>query len=407
MANKDTQLTWTTRQFKISELIPMEDNPRTITEEKEEKLDRSLEKFDLVEIPAVNQDMTIIAANQRIKRLVAKGRGDEVIDVRYPSRPLTEEEVKEYAVISNTHAGAFDFEILSAEFGSLDLEEIGFDIHGYDQWQQQQDLEAAKEAIQDNYEIPEVIDPDVEPGDIIELGPHRLYCGSATEVDSYEKLMQGTMADAVITDPPYNVDYTGKTKDALKIQNDKKTDSEFYQFLFDFYTASALHTKDGAAWYVWHADSEGANFRKAMEDAGIKMETCLIWVKNNMVMGRQDYHWKHEPCLYGFKDNTERAWFSDRKQTTVLRFDRPQRNAKHPTMKPIPLIAYQMGNSTKQGDIVLDNFVGSGTTILTAHQMNRTCHAMELDPVYCQVTIDRIREFDPSIKIKINGKKYK
>jgi DNA modification methylase len=404
---KVKKLTWSTRQFKVKELIPMEDNPRTITEEKEEKLDRSLAKFDLVEIPAVNQDMRVIAANQRVKRLMAAGRGEEVIDVRYPSRMLTDEEVKEYAVISNTHAGEFDFEILNDQFGDLDFEDIGFDIHGFDQWKMQQDLEAAKEAVDDDYEIPDEVHPDVVPGDLIEIGDHRLYCGSATEMDAYEKLTDGQLMDLVITDPPYNVDYTGKTKDALKIQNDKKTDDEFYQFLYDFYTAAGAYTKSGGAWYVWHADSEGANFRKAMADAGIMVKQCLIWVKNNMVMGRQDYHWQHEPCLYGWKEGAAHGWYSDRKQTTVLRFDRPQRNAEHPTMKPIPLIAYQMGNSSKGGDLVGDFFVGSGTTMVTCEQMGRKCYAMEIDPVYCQVTIDRMHKFNPSLKIKINGKEYK
>ena len=386
MANKDTQLTWTTRQFKISELIPMEDNPRTITEEKEEKLDRSLEKFDLVEIPAVNQDMTIIAANQRIKRLVAKGRGEEVIDVRYPSRPLTDDEVKEYAVISNTHAGEFDFEILKRNFGFLDFEEIGFDITGFDKWKIDQDLQAAKEAIQDDYEMPKTIKTDIVPGDIIELGAHRLYCGNATEVDSYEKLMQGTMADAVITH--------------LHI----KRSGDLYQFFYDFYTAAGSYTKDGGAWYVWHKDDHGADIRKAMADAGVMVKQCLIWIKTKTARSKQDYKRQHEPCLYGWKEGAAHAWFSDRRQTTVLSYEEPDQKSKHPTMKPIPMIAYQMGNSSKRGDIILDGFGGLGTTMMAAHQMNRRCYTMEATPKLCQATIDRMTKFDPTIKIRINGK---
>ena len=223
------------------------------------------------------------------------------------------------------------------------------------------------------------------------------------KTDIWKRLMGDELADLVITDPPYNVDYKGGTKEGLKIKNDNMSDGDFYQFLYDFYTALGSYTKAGGAWYVWHADSEGANFRKAMADSGIMVRQCLIWVKNSMVMGRQDYHWKHEPCLYGWKDGAAHGWYSDRKQTTVLNFDRPQRNAEHPTMKPIQLIAYQMGNSSKVDDIVCDGFGGSGTTMVAAHQMKRRCRMMELDPKYCQVIIDRMRKFDPTIKITKNG----
>lgn len=183
-------------------------------------------------------------------------------------------------------------------------------------------------------------------------------------------------------------------------------DNDFYKFLYDFYTALGSYTKPGGAWYVWHADSEGANFRKAMSDAGIMVKQCLIWVKNSMVMGRQDYQWKHEPCLYGWKEGAAHGWYSDRKQTTVLQFDRPTRNAEHPTMKPIPLFAYQIGNSSKQGDIVADGFGGSGTTMVACHQMNRKAYLVEYDPKYCQVIIDRMLKLDPTLEIKRNGQPY-
>jgi site-specific DNA-methyltransferase (adenine-specific) len=211
------------------------------------------------------------------------------------------------------------------------------------------------------------------------------------------------MADLVVTDPPYNVAYEGKTKEKLTIDNDKQSDGDFYQFLYDFYTALGSYTKAGGAWYVWHADSEGANFRSAMKNAGIMVKQCLIWVKQTMVMGRQDYQWKHEPCLYGWKEGAAHGWYSDRKQTTVLNFDRPQRNAEHPTMKPIPLFAYQIGNSSKQGDIVADGFGGSGTTMVACHQMQRKAYLVEFDPKYCQVIIDRMRKLDPTLVVKCNG----
>lgn len=184
------------------------------------------------------------------------------------------------------------------------------------------------------------------------------------------------------------------------------SDDSFYQFLYDFYTCLNSYVTPGGAWYVWHADSEGANFRKAMVNAGILLKQCLIWVKNSMVMGRQDYHWQHEPCLYGWKEGAAHNWYSDRKQTTVLFFDRPTRNAEHPTMKPVPLIGYQIKNSSKKGDVIADGFLGSGTTMVAAHQLDRVCYGTELDPKYCQVIIDRMQKLDDSIVVKINGDVY-
>lgn len=401
------KLTWETKKVKVKDLIQLDINPRKISETKKQKLVESLERFNLVEIPAVNTDMQIIGGNQRVTALMLVGRGEEEIDVRMPNRKLTKKEVKEYAIISNTHAGEFDFEILELEFADISMEEIGFDVVGWDDWKTKQDNLLAGEAKEDDFDVPAGgLETDIVEGDIFEIGQHRLLCGSSTQTDTWGRLMGQELADLVITDPPYNVAYTGKTKDALKIANDKQSDGNFYQFLYDFYTALGSFTKAGGAWYVWHADSEGANFRQAMKNAGIMVKQCLIWVKNSMVMGRQDYHWKHEPCLYGWKDGAAHGWYSDRRQTTVLNFERPQRNAEHPTMKPIPLIAYQMGNSSKADDIVADGFGGSGTTMLAAQQMKRRCRMMELDPRYCQVIIDRMRKFDPTIKITKNGKAW-
>lgn len=401
------KLEWETKKVKVKDLIQLDINPRKISEEKKQKLLSSLDKYNLVEIPAVNIDMEIIGGNQRVAALMIAGRGEDEIDVRVPNRMLTRKEVKEYAIISNTHAGEFDFDVLNVEFSDININELGFEIIGLDEWNKNQDKAAIAEAKEDDYVVPiGGANTDIVLGDLFEIGPHKLLCGSSTETDTWGRLMNDELADLVVTDPPYNVNYTGKTKEKLKIENDQKTDGDFYQFLYDFYTALGSFTKAGGAWYVWHADSEGANFRKAMTDSGIMVKQCLIWVKNSMVMGRQDYHWKHEPCLYGWKEGRH-AWYSDRKQTTVLNFDRPTKNTEHPTMKPIPLIAYQIGNSSKSGDIVCDGFGGSGTTMVASHQTNRRCRMMELDPRYCQVIVDRMVKLDPSIKILKNGNEIK
>lgn len=401
---KKEKLKWETKKVKVKDLVQLDINPRKISEDKKQKLVESLEKFNLVEIPAVNTDLQIIGGNQRVTALLLVGRGEEYIDVRFPNRKLTKREVKEYAIISNTHAGEFDFEILDLEFADISIGELGFDIEGWDDWKNKQDTLLAGDAKDDDFDVPVGgYETDIVEGDIFDIGQHRLLCGSSTQTDTWKRLMGDDLADLVITDPPYNVAYTGKTKDNLTIKNDSMADGNFYQFLYDFYTALGSYTKAGAAWYVWHAGLEGANFIKAMADSGIMVKQCLIWVKNSMVMGRQDYHWKHEPCLYGWKEGGAHRWYSDRKQTTVLNFERPQRNAEHPTMKPIPLIAYQISNSSKADDIVCDGFGGSGTTMVASHQLKRRCRMMELDPRYTEVIVRRMITFDKSLQIKRNG----
>jgi site-specific DNA-methyltransferase (adenine-specific) len=310
---------------------------------------------------------------------------------------LTEQQQKEFIVKDNVGYGEWDWDDLANNWDASELEEWGLDIPGF---------KTEDEAQEDDYEIPEHLRTDIVLGDLFEIGPHRLLCGDSTQTDTFAKLFENQLADLVVTDPPYNVAYEGKTKDALTIQNDSMSDDSFYQFLYDFYTALGSYTKAGGAWYVWHADSEGANFRSAMKNSGIMVKQCLIWVKNSMVMGRQDYQWRHEPCLYGWKEGAAHGWYSDRKQTTILEFDRPSRNTEHPTMKPIPLIAYQIGNSSKQGDIVADGFGGSGTTMVAAHQLNRKGYLVEFDPKYCQVIVDRMIKLDPTLEVKRNGQPY-
>lgn len=394
------------KSSKLSDLIPDDKNFNTGSEYGNSLIEKSFRKFGAGRSILIDKNNRIIAGNKSVENAAAIGMedvqivesdGKRIIAVKRTDIDLDSPEGREMALADNASAKAniiFDAELIEAELGEAVCEEWG--------------VETSKklEAQEDDYVMPDEIETDIVLGDLFEIGPHRLLCGDSTQTDTFERLLGQELADLVVTDPPYNVDYTGKTKDALKIENDKKSDGDFYQFLYDFYTSLGSYTKAGGAWYVWHADSEGANFRKAMADSGIMVKQCLIWKKNSMVMGRQDYHWQHEPCLYGWKEGGAHGWYSDRKQTTILEFNRPQRNSEHPTMKPVELIAYQIGNSSKQGDIVADGFGGSGTTMVACHQMNRRGRLVEFDPKYCQVIIDRMLKLDPTLEIKKNSEPY-
>ena len=386
------------KKVNISAIKPNEENPRFITDAKFKKLVKSIKEFpEMLETRplVVDENMIVLGGNMRLKALKSAGVFEVPV---HQVKGWTEEQKKEFIIKDNLGYGEWDWDIVANNWDLDKLNDWGLDLPDFPQLE--------PDVIEDDYEEPDDLQVDIVLGDLIEIGEHRLLCSSSTDASNWEKLLNGKEIDLVVTDPPYNVDYTGKTKDALKIENDKKTDTEFYNFLFDFYSSANEFVKKGGAWYVWHADSEGANFRQAMKDAGILFKQCLIWVKNSMVMGRQDYHWQHEPCLYGWKDGASHNWYSDRKQTTILNFDRPNRNAEHPTMKPVELISYQIKNSSKKKQIVADGFLGSGTTMVASHQLDRICYGMELDPKYCQVIIDRMQKLDPTIEIKINGKKY-
>lgn len=399
-------------QRKVRDLVPYEYNPRKLTESRKAKLIESMQYFNLAEIPAVNTDGVIIAGHQRVKVLMELERGDELIDVRMPNRLLNEEEFKKYNIISNVPTGFWDLDILDEAFADIDLLELGLDVN---------DIQLPEDDITElTPEEEGEVDPEprrvviTEPGDLLELRSvkkgliHRVHCADSTDSDAVARLFEGKRADLVHTDPPYNVDYTGGTKDALKIQNDKMKDGDFYRFLYDFYVTTSIFLKEGSSYYIWHADSEGHNFRKALMDAGFKLAQCLVWVKNSIVMGRQDYHWKHEPVLYGWKPGAGHRWFSDRKQSTVLEFNRPLRNADHPTMKPLELCEYLVGNSSQKGDIVYDGFLGSGSTLMASEKLLRNCYGQELGAEYVDVIIRRwvnyMRENGLEFELLRNGK---
>ncbi len=390
---------------KCKDLIGAEYNPRELTEKQYKDLKDSLLRFGIVDPVLVNvneeRKNIIIGGHQRTR--VWQDLGNEEIDC--VELDLTLDQERELNVRLNKNTGQFDMDALANYFDQDELIDWGFE--SFEFGVSDFEIDDIDEVDDDDFDVDGAARKvDVVQGDLIEIGQHRLVCGSSLLTDSWEKATSGKEIDLVVTDPPYNVAYQGKTKESLTIENDSMGDGDFYQFLYDFYTATNAYVKKGGGWYVWHADSEGANFRKAMIEAGILMKQCLIWVKNSMVMGRQDYHWKHEPCLYGWKEGAAHNWYTDRKQTTVLEFDRPSRNAEHPTMKPIPLIAYQIGNSSKKGDLVADGFLGSGTTMLASHELGRVCCGCELDPKYCQVIIERMNNSFPDLEIKINGKKY-
>ena len=316
---------------------------------------------------------------------------------------MTDTQRRDYAIRHNRTAelSGWDFAKLEEEIAALEIE--GVDLSGL-----KFELEGLKTGDVDECNIieDEAPEPPQNPiakrGDIWLLGRHRLMCGDATVIDDVKALMDGRSADILVTDPPYNVDYEGGTKEKLKIINDKQSDENFRQFLTDAFTVANMVMKPGAVFYIWHADSEGLNFRQACKDAGWTVRQCLIWNKNSMVMGRQDYQWKHEPCLYGWKDGARHLWASDRKQVTVIDYAKPLKNDIHPTMKPVGLFDYQIKNNTKGGDIVLDLFGGSGTTIMACEQDGRVGYVMELDPRYVDAIIKRWENFTGEKAVLIN-----
>jgi site-specific DNA-methyltransferase (adenine-specific) len=293
--------------------------------------------------------------------------------------------IAELAEMDNTKLSELLNEIIDADF---DIEMTGYTEDDLNELLENiiDEIDMDIEVVEDDFEVELPEEPKANYGDIYRLGNHRLMCGDSTNADDVYTLMDGEKCNLLITDPPYNVNYEGT---AGKIQNDNMNDESFRLFLSDAIKCADNVMNPGAAFYIWHADSEGYNFRGACKDNGWKVRQCLIWRKNTFVLGRQDYQWQHEPCLYGWKEGASHFWNSDRSQTTVLEFDKPSRNEEHPTMKPVDLISYQIKNSTKQGCVVLDLFGGSGTTLIACEQLKRNCYMMELDPRYVDVIIDR------------------
>jgi site-specific DNA-methyltransferase (adenine-specific) len=378
----------------VADLIPYAANSRTHSDAQVAQIAASIKEFGWTNPILIDDDNTIIAGHGRL--LAARKLGMEEVPAIILDH-LTKAQQRALVIADNQLAlnAGWDMDMLKAEIEDLNLENFNLEILGFDDDFLDGLLETAPSGGKtDEDAVPEVPEtPKTVLGDVWVLGNHRLMCGDSTSIDALEKLTEGNLVDMWLTDPPYNVAYEGKTKDALTIQNDSMTDDSFRTFLRDAYVAADAVMKPGAVFYIWHADSEGYNFRGAAHDAGWKVRQCLIWKKSTMVMGRQDYHWKHEPCLYGWKEGAAHLWATDRKQTTILEFNKPSRNGEHPTMKPVELFEYQMLNNTKGADMVLDSFGGSGTTIIAAEKHGRYGRLMELDPKYCDVIIKRWQDF--------------
>ncbi|EGO8140421.1 ParB N-terminal domain-containing protein [Enterococcus faecalis] len=385
---------------KTEDLIPYEKNPRH-NEDAITAVSKSIEKFGFKVPIVVDASNVIVNGHTRLK--AAKYLGLKEVPTIIAD-DLTPEQIKAFRLADNKvgEIATWDEELLNAELDELadldldfDMTEFGFDLP---------DIEGEEvEVIEDEFEEELPAEPISKLGDIYQLGRHRLMCGDSTNSLEVEKLMGNKKADLLITDPPYNVAYEGKGKEALTIKNDSKETNEFHSFLYEAFSAAINNMKLGSSFYVWYASSEVVNFHTALEEAGFLVKQELIWNKNSMVLSRQDYHWKHEPCLYGWASGGSHSWYSDRKQTTILNFDRPTVNKEHPTMKPVALFDYQIKNSSKQGDCILDLFGGSGTTLIACEQNEREAYLMELDPRYVDVIIARWEAFTGEVAVKISG----
>lgn len=405
----------------LEELKPYKNNPRN-NDGAVDAVAASIKEFGFKVPIVIDEDGEIIAGHTRLK--AAKKLGLEKVPCIIAD-DLTPDQIKAFRLADNKTAelAEWNLELLQLELDDieLDMSEFGFATT------------TQGETYEDDYEPEPPDEPKTKPGEVYKLGAHTLVCGDATNSASYEKIVKSV--DCIITDPPYNVDYEGSTKKHLKIENDNMSDSAFFEFLSDAFKNAAEVLKPGGVWYIFHADSEGENFRRAARENLGKVRQCLIWNKNAIVLGRQDYHWKHEPCLYGWKDGAAHYFiddrtqatvyedkgvdlkklkkdeairllqdiFSDKQSTTVINEDKPLRNEEHPTMKPIKLIARLIKNSTRQGESVLDPFGGSGSTLIACEQLGRVCYMIEFDPRYCDVIIERWEKLTGQKAVKING----
>lgn len=371
-------------------LVPYVNNARTHSAEQIMKLRSSLREFGFINPIIIDKDYNIIAGHGRL--MAAKDEGIREVPCVFVDY-LTEAQKKAYILADNRMAldAGWDKELLKVEIEALQAEDFDLGLTGFDEKELASFFDADNDVHEDDFDVDAELEkpPVTKTGDVWLLGRHRLVCGDSTKEKTYTTLMNGEQANLVVTDPPYNVNYQGT---AGKIKNDNLQNDQFYTFLLSAFTCMEKAMAKDASIYVFHADTEGLNFRKAFDAARFYLSGTCIWKKQSLVLGRSPYQWQHEPCLYGWKKNGKHQWYSDRKQTTIWEFDKPQKNGDHPTMKPVPLIAYPIKNSSMTNCIVLDPFGGSGSTLIACEQTGRICRTIELDEKYCDVIVKRYIE---------------
>ena len=380
------------RVIPVQDLKPAAYNPRKKLkpgDSEYEKIKKSIEEFGFADALVVNKDMTIIGGHQRLTVAMELG---------YTEVPCTVVDIdkareKALNIALNKITGAWDEALLAELLKDIEASGLSPMMTGFEPPEMEQlfNKVASREVSEDEFDVEsELKKPTISKlGDLWHLGRHRVICGDSTGEETYKVLMEGVKANVVVTDPPYNVDVE---ETAGKIMNDNMADQDFYKFLLAAYTRMHENLADDGSIYVFHADTEGLNFRKAFKDAGFYLSGCCIWKKNALVLGRSPYQWQHEPCLFGWKANGKHEWYSDRKQTTIWEYDRPKASKDHPTMKPVQLMAYPIRNSSMTNGIVLDPFLGSGSTLVACEETDRVCRGIELDPKFVDVIVKRYIE---------------
>lgn len=400
----------TTTKFElvsIDKLVPYANNARTHSPAQINKLRSSLREFGFINPVIIDRDFGIIAGHGRV--LAAREEGINEVPCVYADH-LTEAQKKAYIIADNRMAmdAGWDEEMLRIEIESLQTDAFDLALTGFDEKELSKLFDDGNDAKDDDFDVDEELKKPTfsKAGDVWTLGRHRLVCGDSTKPETYEILMEGRKANLVLTDPPYNVNYEGS---AGKIKNDNMASEKFFDFLFDAFSCMEKVMADDASIYVFHADTEGLNFRRAFDAAGFYLSGCCIWKKPSLVLGRSPYQWQHEPCLFGWKKNGKHQWYSDRKQTTIWEFEKSKKNGDHPTMKPIPLLCYPLTNSTMSNTLVLDPFGGSGSTLIACEQTDRSCATIELDEKFCDVIVNRYIELvgtAENISVLRDGKTY-
>ena len=401
----------TTKELKLidtDKLVPYVNNARTHSDEQVMKLRSSLREFGFINPIIIDRDNNVLCGHGRL--LAAKAEGIKQVPCVYADN-LTEAQKKAYILADNRMAldAGWDEDLLRVEIEALQGEDFDIGLTGFDETELANLFSDENEAKEDNFDVDAELEKPCfsKSGDIWHLGIHKLICGDSTKAETFERLMGDVKANLVITDPPYNVNYEGS---AGKIKNDNMDNDKFYKFLLAAFENTSNAMADDASIYVFHADTEGLNFRKAFADAGFYLSGTCIWKKQSLVLGRSPYQLQHEPILFGWKKKGKHKWYTGRKESTIWEFDKPKKNGDHPTMKPIPLLAYPIANSSMSNSVVLDPFGGSGSTLMACEQTNRICYTIELDEKFCDVIVKRYIEQvgkNDDVTVEREGKTYK